>query len=144
MSFQISVDVSAPPEIVWSVISDAEHWHEWTASVREIRLLDKGPLAIGTRALIRQPKFPPAVWKVTALEPGKSFVWRSGAPAMWVNAFHSVEPMSGGARATLRLDYEGPIGALLARVTRGITNRYLQLEAAGLKKRSEELFPGPR
>jgi hypothetical protein len=31
-----------------------------------------------------------------------------------------------------------PIGRLLARMTRDITDRYLGYEAAGLKKRSEE------
>ena len=123
-------------------MSDVERWHEWTPSVRSIRLLDKGSLAVGTRALIRQPKFPPAVWKVTAIEPGRSFIWRSGAPGAWVYAHHSIEAVGGGARATLRLHYEGPIGILLARLTRGITDRYLRYEAAGLRKRSESLARG--
>jgi hypothetical protein len=37
----------------------------------------------------------------------------------------------------LHLRYEGAVGTLLARLTRGITNRYLALEAAGLKRRAE-------
>jgi len=137
MDFEITVDVAAPPDVVWSVMSDAERWHEWTPSVRSIRILDK-PLRIGSRALIRQPRFPPALWKVTALEPGRSFTWKSGVPGMWVYARHSVAPAQGGSRAHLHLHYEGALGALLARMTRDITNRYLGLEAAGLKKRSEE------
>jgi hypothetical protein len=138
VDFQISVDIAASPDVVWSVMADAERWHEWTASVRSIRLLDRGPLRVGSRALIRQPKFPPAVWKVTALDSGRSFTWKSGAPGMSVHALHSVEPVEGGARATLRLHYEGPIGRLIGRFTRAITNRYLEFEAAGLKRRSEE------
>jgi uncharacterized protein YndB with AHSA1/START domain len=137
VDFQISVDIAAPPAVVWSVMMEAERWHEWTPSVRSIRQLDSGPLRVGSRALIRQPGFPPAMWKVTALEPGRSFTWRSGAPGMWVHAHHSVEPVEGGARATLRLHYEGLIGRLLGRLTRAITNRYLGFEAAGLKRRSE-------
>jgi hypothetical protein len=138
MDFELSVDIAAPPDVVWSVMSDAERWHEWTPSVRGIRMLDKGPLAIGSRALIRQPKFPPAVWKVTGLEPGRSFTWKTGAPGMWAYGRHSVAAIPGGSRATLHLHYEGPLGRLLARMTRDITNRYLGYEAAGLKKRSEE------
>jgi hypothetical protein len=32
------------------------------------------------------------------------------------------------------------LGGLLARMTRGITNRYLRMEASGLKKRSENPY----
>jgi uncharacterized membrane protein len=138
-TFETSIDIAAPADVVWSVMSDAERWHEWTPSVTSIRLLDGRPLRVGHRALIRQPKFPPALWKVTALDDGRSFTWKSGAPLMRVFARHSVEPTPQGCRATLRLDYSGPLGRLLARMTRDITNRYLHLEASGLKRRSEEL-----
>ena len=57
---------------------------------------------------------------------------------MWVHANHSVTPLRGRTRAVLSLDYEGVIGKLLGRLTRGITDRYLELEAAGLKYRSEQ------
>jgi hypothetical protein len=137
MDFRISVDIAAPPDVVWSVMADAERWHEWTPSVRSIRLLDGPPLRVGSRALIRQPKFPPAMWKVTALDPGRGFTWKTGMPGMWVYAHHSVEPVEGGARATLRLHYEGLIGRLTGSMTHAITNRYLGFEAAGLKRRSE-------
>ena len=120
-------------------MSDAERWHEWTRSVTSIRMLDGNPIRVGTRALVRQPKFPPALWTVTALDPGRSFTWESGAPLIRVYAHHAVEPTPQGSRAALRLHYEGPVGRMLARMTRGITNRYLQLEATGLKRRSEGL-----
>jgi hypothetical protein len=137
MDFRISIFIGAPPGIVWTVMADAERWHEWTPSVRSIRLLDKRPLRVGSRALIRQPRFPPAVWTVTALEPGRSFTWKSGAAGVWVYAHHSVEAVPGGARATLTLHYEGALARLVGRLTRGITNRYLNYEAEGLKRRSE-------
>ena len=105
----------------------------------EHRQLDSGSLRVGSRLLIRQPRCPPAMWKVTALEPGRSFMLTSGAPGVSVYAHHSVEPVDGGARATLRLFYEGAIGRLLGHLTRSITNRYLSFEAAGLKRRSEEI-----
>jgi len=44
------------------------------------------------------------------------------------------------SKATLSLRYEGLLGGLLARLTRGITNRYLAMEAKGLKARSENPF----
>jgi hypothetical protein len=75
---------------------------------------------------------------VTALDPGRRFTWKSGAPGMRVYATHGVSAIPEGARAALVLRYEGLIGRLFARLTRDITNRYLDFEASGLKRRSEE------
>jgi hypothetical protein len=58
---------------------------------------------------------------------------------MWVYGQHSVEDRPPGARATLTLRYEGALGRLLARLTRGIAERYLGYESAGLKRRSESI-----
>jgi hypothetical protein len=82
------------------------------------------------------------MWKVTELEPGRSFTWKTGSPGMRVYGRHSVALAPGGSRANLHLHYEGMLGRLLARLTRDITNRYLGFEAAGLKKRSEERRAG--
>jgi hypothetical protein len=137
VEYQVSTDIDAPADVVWTVMSDGERWHEWTASITRVRRLDRGPLRIGSRALIRQPRFPPAVWTVTALEPGRRFVWKSGMPGMWVHGDHAVSPLASGTRATLTLTYEGPLARIMGRMTRGITLRYLHMEASGLKRRSE-------
>ena len=139
VEFVKSIDIDAPADVVWAVMSDGERWPEWTASVTSVRRLDKGPLRIGSRALIRQPRFPPAVWTVTTLEPGHRFVWKSGMPGMWVYGDHSAAPITHGTRATLRLSYDGLLARIMGRMTHGITNRYLDMEAAGLKRRSEEI-----
>lgn len=137
VEFVRTIEIDAPPAGVWTVMSDVERWPEWTASVTGVRRLDHGPLRLGSRAVIRQPRFPPASWTVTTLEPGRRFVWKSGMPGLWVHGDHSVAPHGAGAQATLRLSYEGLLARLMGRLTRGITNRYLDLEAAGLKRRSE-------
>jgi uncharacterized protein YndB with AHSA1/START domain len=137
-TFSTTIDIAAPRERVWDVLSDVERWHEWTASVTRIRRLGTGPLAPGARAIVRLPKFPPALWKVVAIEPGRAFTWVSGAPGLWVWAHHSVDDGPHGARATLSLRLTGILGGLFGRLTRQITERYLALEANGLKSRSED------
>jgi uncharacterized membrane protein len=136
-TFSLTIDIAAPAERVWQVMSDIDRWHEWTPSITSIRRLGDRPLAVGTRAIVRQPKFPPALWKVTAVEPGKSFTWVSVAPGMRVVGHHQVEWAGSGSRATLTLTYYGMIGRLFARLTREITERYIAFEAKGLKARSE-------
>ena len=136
MDFSISVDIAAPPDRVWAVMSDIEKWREWTASVRSITLRDPGPLRTGSRAWVRQPKFPPAHWTVTDVS-ARSFTWVSRAPGMVVTARHSVTPIGTGSRATLSLNFAGIFGPFFGRLTRDINNRYLAMEAAGLKRHSE-------
>jgi uncharacterized protein YndB with AHSA1/START domain len=136
-AFSITVDIDAPTERVWQVMSDTDRWHEWTPSVTSIRRLEGGAFAVGSRVVIRQPRFPPALWKLTAIEPGRSFTWASVGPGMRVVAHHSVEPTGSGSRATLSLQLEGIFGGLFGRLTKGITERYLAFEAQGLKARSE-------
>jgi len=140
-NFSISVDVKASPERVWEVLSDAERWHEWTPSVTSVELLDK-PIAVGGRAVIRQPELPPAKFKITALEPGRSFTWVTGIPGIvFVHAKHTAEPAPLGARVTLALRFDGLLGGVMGKKTAELNHRYLRMEAAGLKRFSEE---GPR
>lgn len=135
--FSISIDIAAPPARVWEVMSDVERWHEWTASVTSVKQLTEGPFAIGTRVVIKQPKFPPAFWEVIQLEPGRSFTWESVAPGFRAVGQHSVDATSAGSRATLVLDYQGLFGGLMGAMTAAITQRYVTMEANGLKTRSE-------
>jgi len=138
--FSISIDINAPADRVYEVMSDTDRWHEWTPSVTSIKRLDSGPFVVGSRAVIRQPKFPSALWTVTAIDDRKSFTWSNRAPGIMVIAHHSIDANGDRSKATLSLRYEGILGRLLARMTRGITNRYLAMEANGLKARSENPF----
>jgi uncharacterized membrane protein len=141
--FKTSIDIAAPTETVWRVMADVDRWHEWTQSVTSVKRLKGAPFAVGTRVLIRQPKFPPAIWKVTSIEPGTSFTWVSVAPGLRVIGHHRVDPTPAGSRATLSLDIQGFLGGIWGRMTKGITRRYIDFEARGLKARSEELREPP-
>ena len=136
--FNTTIDIAAPPSRVWQVMSDIDRWHEWTPSIATINRLGSEPFGVGTKAVVRQPKFPAALWKVSAIEPGRSFTWVSTAPGMRVVGRHSVEPTATGSRAILNLTYGGFLGGLFAALTRGITERYIGFEARGLKARSED------
>jgi uncharacterized membrane protein len=142
--FDITVDIAAAPDRVWSVMRDIERWSEWTPSVTSIQRLDSGPLRAGSEAVVRQPKLPPAKWRITGIDDARrSFTWVSVAPGVRVVASHGVEPAPGGSRATLSIRYTGALGPLLGWLTGSLNDRYLKLEAQGLKSRSEAGGPRP-
>jgi uncharacterized membrane protein len=141
LDFRIAVDINAPPDRVWAVMRDVESWPEWTPTVKKIRRLDKGSLAVGSRVIIWQPKLLPAKWKVTELDDSrKSFTWETCGPGMRLKARHWVEAAGNTTRATLSIQFLGLLGPLFAWVTRKLNDRYLALEARGLRQRSEGLL----
>jgi uncharacterized membrane protein len=137
-TFSTAIEIAASTDRVWQVMSDTDRWHEWTPSVTSVKRLGDRPFVVGTRAMIRQPRFPPALWKVTEIERGRSFTWVSTAPGLRVTGHHAVEPTATGSRATLSLRMEGLFAGVFGWLTGAITERYIRLEASGLKARSED------
>ena len=135
-----AIDIDASATLVWDVFSDVERWPEWTASVTSLKALDGPGLAVGKRFEIKQPRLPKLVWEVTALDEGTSWTWEQRSPGGRTIAVHEVQSRTANARRSVqRLDQQGPVGSLVARMMRNTTKRYLELEAQGLKARSEQL-----
>lgn len=133
--FSRTVEIPASPGLAWSVMVDIERWPEWMASVLRVKRLSRGPLQVGSLVRIHQPKLPPTWWRVTELNPGASFTWVSRAPGVRVTARHTAEASASGTRVTLSIRYERMLGVLLARWVGDLNDRYLALEANGLKAR---------
>jgi hypothetical protein len=124
---------------VWDVFANVEHWPQWTTSVERIVALNGPELEVGKRFEIKQPKLPTVVWEVTKLDRGASWTWRARSPGNTTLATHEV--VAQGSDRTLvrqRIEQRGPLGALVGVMLRRLTRRYLELEAQGLKARSEK------
>lgn len=135
-----SIEIDAPPQLVWDVFSDVEHWPDWTASVTSLVGLDGPALAVGKRFAIKQPGMPKLVWTVTEIDSGASWTWVQRSPGSLVTARHYVSAEPGGPTLVRQqLDQSGPFGALVGRLMVKKTRRFLELEAQGLKAWSEQL-----
>lgn len=136
-TFETTIDIQAPPERVWDVVADIPRWPEWTPSVLHAAALDEGPTRIGSRFRLRQPGNLPAVWTVTEWAPGSGFEWVARFPGLRATAGHSIRTVDGGARLTLRVTYSGPLAGLVAVLAGPMTRRFLGMESAGCRARSE-------
>ena len=76
----------------------------------------------------------PTTWTVTEVVPGRSFTWqRDGARAATPPAgTRSRPPATARCEVRLALEQAGPLGSLVGLLYRGLTKRYVQMEADGL------------
>jgi uncharacterized membrane protein len=140
MIIESGVGIDAPATVVWDVFSDVERWPDWTASVTRLVALDGPGIAVGKRFEIKQPRMPTLIWEVTELTPRAGWTWVQRSPGGTTLARHEVIAESADrTRVRQEIDQRGPVGALVGVLMLRMTKRYLELEAAGLKARSEQL-----
>lgn len=135
--FEVSAGIAAPLQDAWTVLADVERWPEWTDSMSKVELIG-GPLAVGTKVRIKQPRLPPVVWEVTHLDAGRAFSWEATSLGMTTVADHRL--MSEGPdRVTLALCIQrsGPLAPVVDLVFGRLTRRYVEMEAEGFKRRCE-------
>ena len=139
MRYEATIDVAAPARQVFDVYADVERWPDWTASVTSIERLDEGPLRVGSRARVRQPRLPTTVWEVTELVPGERFSWVARGPGVVTTGIHIARDTdrAGVTEVTAALEQRGPLGRVLGFPSRRLTRRYLDIEVRGIKQRCE-------
>jgi len=137
MRYATTVHVAAPPHVVWHVLEDLEAWPTWPASMTELTRSRTGALSVGEKVRVKQPRLPYADWAITAVDPGRSFVWTSRAAGVVTTAVHDVAAALDGTSVTLSIDQSGPLAGVVGLLGGRTVRRYVDLEAAGLKDRAE-------
>jgi uncharacterized membrane protein len=139
MDIERTIEIAAPAQRVWAVMTDVERWPAWTPTVTSVERLDTGPLKVGSRVRIRQPRLPVALWTVTALDAERYFEWQNRAPGVKAAAGHRVEARGNQTtRVTLTLGWTGWLAPLIRLLYGRLARRYVQTEAESLKRRCEE------
>ncbi len=137
MRFEKTIEIDAPQQRVWDVLSDIEAWPRRIETVDEVELLSPAPFTKGSQVRLKQPKLPEGTWDVTAWDAPSYFEWRQKTTGITSVAGHRVEALGEGrARLTLTLDMRGFL-IPVALFYRGLTNRYMNLEAEGMKRAAE-------
>lgn len=138
MRFERSIDIDADQQQVWDVVSDLEAWPQRIETVDRVELLTPAPITTGTRVRLKQPKLPEGTWEVTAWDPPGFFEWAQKTSGITTVAGHRVESLGDSrARLTLTLEMRGFAVPVLGLFYRGLTNRYMSLEAEGMKRAAE-------
>ena len=138
MDLELSIDIAASPQQVWNVMYQVEQWPSWSASMTSVERIGTGTFGVGSRARIRQPRLPVMIWEVTQFDPGRGFVWQTKSWGAVTRAEHWIAPTNGGSHVVLRVEISGPLEPLFRPWLTKMTRRNMEIEAQGLKRRSDE------
>ncbi len=140
MRFEQSIDIDARQQRVWDVLSDLEAWPRRIETVDAIELLTPAPVGEGSRIRLKQPKLPEGIWEVTVWDAPSFFEFRQKAGGISNIAGHRVEALEEGrSRLTLTLEMRGLPVVVIGVFYKGLTNRYMTLEAEGMKRAAESV-----
>jgi hypothetical protein len=128
-----TVDIAAPPQAVWDVLTDVNAYPEWNPFLS----IDRTPAAVGERLRItvrpgrRTMTFRPTV---TVFEPGREISWlgRFLAPGI-VDGAHTlaVEPLpDGGTRFRQREVFRGVVVPFMSSMLRDTSAGFVAMNAA--------------
>jgi Polyketide cyclase / dehydrase and lipid transport len=138
MRFEESIDIDAQKERVWEVLSDLEAWPQRIETVDVVELLTPAPMSKGSRVRLKQPKLPEGTWDITVWDAPSYFEWRQKSGGITSIASHRVEMLEeGGSRLTLSLEMRGLLIPVIGLFYRDLTNRYMTVEAQGMKRAAE-------
>lgn len=135
MEFKASIKIDAPPEKVWSVLTDGSSYHEWDPNMERL----EGRVALGEKVTahtkLSDRAFPV---KVTTFEPARKMVWSGGMPLGLFKADRSftLNPEGGGTHFHLNEKFGGLLLPLMKNTVPDLTPSF-EAFVAGLKSRAE-------
>ena len=138
MHFETSIEIDASQQRVWDVLGDLEAWPQRIETVDTVDVLTPAPLTKGSRVRLKQPKLPEGTWDITVWDAPAYFEWTQKEGGTTIVAGHRVEALGEGrARLTLTVEMRGILVPVMGLFYKGLTNRYMNLEAEGMKRAAE-------
>ena len=97
------------PARAWELIARPQEWSRWAPHVRGAWGLGDGEVRVGARGYARLLGVVPIPAQITAVDPGRSWIWQVG-PAEMV---HRVDPTAEGCTVAVEISAPAPIEAAL-------------------------------
>ena len=139
-TIETAIDIDAPPERVWSVLTGVQHYPEWNPFIADI----SGPLVAGCRIRVR---FQPIAKISMSVRPwllvtraGRELRWKGflfGSDLFDTEHYFILAPTPNGTRFVQGERFSGLLAPLLGVVLRSAGRRFEALNLA-LKRRAED------
>ena len=146
-TLDVSIDIDAAPEAVWTVLADVRAYREWNPFIVAFEPGPSGELTPGEVAQLRvrmradSDKTIQSPERVIAVEPCRSLAWvYVGLPTWLLDAtrYQELTPTEGGGtRYRTHQTYRGPLAPLVLALYRRHILAGFEATAAALKARIE-------
>ncbi len=116
LEVSVTLDIAAPPERVWALLTDAERFPAWNSTVTAI----EGTIAEGEKVVIRVPyserAFPATVLELDGASETRRMVWGDGfAPMFRGDRTWEVTPTATGCRFSMIEVFRGAMLPMIAK-----------------------------
>jgi len=135
------IDIAAPPEAVWDVLSRLDAWSEWNPVIAGVTL--RGPLREGTRGTLTIALPAPLgrqtlTVQLVTVRPSQELAWRGGVAGV-IQGVHGfrLEPTARGTRLVHTEVFAGVLAPVLVRLIRGQLGKGYRRLNQGLRNRCE-------
>jgi hypothetical protein len=137
--FSVQRTISASPERIWNLLTEAEGYPGWNPAVVSLR----GQIAPGEKIELTSVVNPRRTFSLTVsdVEPNRHMRWSDGMP---LGLFRGVRTFSlrslsdDQTEFSMQETYSGPLAALITKAIPDLTDSFVQF-ADGLKVASEAL-----
>jgi uncharacterized protein YndB with AHSA1/START domain len=128
------IEIAAPPEVVWEVLTRLENWPNWNSDVKWMRL--DGPLAPGTE--FRWKAGPGTIVStIDRVEPPRYISWHGRT--LTIDAYHQwwLEPRDSGTFVRTEEPFFGALARLLRRPLQKTLDKSFADSLERLKREAE-------
>jgi hypothetical protein len=135
MHFEASADIQAPPDRIWSILTDAPAYPTWGSGVTKV----EGRIADGEKITVHSEVAAGRAFPVkVAMRPPNEMTWTGGMPLGLFTGTRTFRLASsdGSTQVTMREEYSGPLVGLMSRSIPDLQPSFDKF-VSGLKARAE-------
>jgi hypothetical protein len=116
ISFSTRIDIQAPPDKIWQILTDLPRWPQWNSTVERT----VGNIERGSKVTVFVKQSPGRAFplRVTELDAPHRMVWAGGMPFglfTGTRVYELAVPVTGEASFSMREDYTGVLAGLIGK-----------------------------